>query len=435
MSGSQKIKQIHSFLSEAARQAIEPIGYAAGIHAYAIGAKVAALKNRKAALMTKGQRETWHKLASIVDPSREKWIWVHAASLGEFEQGRPVIERIKKEMPGSKILLTFFSPSGYEVRKNYQGADCICYLPFDTPRNARRFVEMVRPEAAIFIKYEIWRNYLRVLSETGVPVYLISAVFRPDQLFFKRRGAWYRYWLHYFRKIFVQDTGSRDLLGSYGIASEIAGDTRFDRVAEIASSRKEVKELSSFLASPRDLMMVVGSSWPEDEEVYLPWLNEHKNVKAIIAPHEFDSSRLERLRKAIDGKTMLLSELKNNPDAGEEAKVVIVDCFGLLSGLYGYGDIAYVGGGFGAGIHNINEAAVYGIPVIFGPRHDKFIEAKELAALGGGLPVGGKNRFEEIAGRLLFDIEERQKRGKWAADYIKEKQGATTIIFNSLFGK
>ncbi len=431
MSLSSKLRDLRAWCSEAVRIALEAPLYDAGIRAYALGVRAASLRNPKVAKMVKGHKEIWDKLRREIDPDGH-WIWVHAASLGEFEQGRPIIEWIRREHPEKKILLTFFSPSGYEVRKNYAGADCICYLPFDTARNARRFWEAVRPEMAIFVKYEFWRNALRTLRNHSVPTYLVSAVFRPDQVFFKKRTAWYRYWLRCFTGIFVQDERSRELLASVGIDSTVAGDTRFDRVLEVKAGRKPVAEVDSFLKGEKNMTLVVGSSWPEDEAVYLPWLNSHPEVKAIIAPHEFDATRLEKLRGQIKGGALLLSEMREGrKPAGEQA--LIIDCFGLLSSLYAYGDLAYVGGGFGAGLHNINEAAVYGIPVIYGPNCSKFVEARELRENGGGSLVEDAAGFAKAASLMLENREARERSGKQAGDCIARKAGATGLIVERIF--
>lgn len=434
MSLTDKLKGLHSLASEACRQLIEPLAYSIGIHAYAAGVRVAGASNPKARKMIAGHKDTWSKLRQQVNPD-DRWIWVHAASLGEFEQGRPLIERIKREMPDRKILLSFFSPSGYEVRKKYQGADCICYLPFDTPRNARLFIRLVRPEKVFFVKYEFWRSYLHELNRRSIPTYLISAAFRPDQLFFRKRGAWYRYWLRCFTAIFVQDDACRKLLRTVGIDSIMAGDTRFDRVIDVMRARKDVPELTEFMAQPAKMHLVVGSSWPEDEQIYLPWLNRHPEVKAVIAPHEFDAERLKKLRGKISGGAALLSELKSDPSRVLGKQAVIIDCFGLLSSLYRLADAAYVGGGFGAGLHNVNEAAVYGIPVMFGPNHEKFIEAKALKANGGGICVTDKDTLSRTADMLLNDEAERKRRGNLAGDYVNKHAGATDIIFNRVFSK
>lgn len=430
-------KEVRGFLAEGARQMLEQPLYSLGIEAYRQGVRVASGRNKKAELLNKGQKEIWSRLDKAISPS-DRYIWVHAASLGEFEQGRPLIERIKANHPEYKVLLTFFSPSGYEVRKDYQGADCVCYLPFDTPGRVRKFLYKVNPEMAIFVKYEFWRNYLHELWKRQIPVYLISAVFRPDQRFFRKSTAWYGNWLKWYTRIFVQDSRSRDLLAGVGMDRvEVTGDTRFDRVADIRDARKDIPELDSFVGKRGDagrapLVMMFGSSWPEDEAVYGEWLRRRQDVRGVIAPHEYDAKRLEKLKGIVPGETVLLSEVRKDPKAAEGKRVLIIDCFGLLSSAYAYADAAYIGGGFGVSIHNINEAAVYGIPVIFGPENSKFIEAQELKTLGGGIEVDSAESFSHIADRLLFDKEEREKRGRWAGEYIEEKIGATDKIYKAI---
>lgn len=430
-----KLKELHSFSSECCRQTLEPALYSLGISAYAAGVKAAALRNPKARLLAAGQRDVWSLLEEKTEPGA-RYIWVHAASLGEFEQGRPLIERIRRERPEYRILLTFFSPSGYEIRKNYDGADCVCYLPFDTPRRVKRFLDTVRPEMAIFVKYEIWRNYLHALWERQIPAYLISAAFRPDQAFFKKRSAWYRCWLRWYTRIFVQDERSRELLDAAGIRNvEVAGDTRFDRVTDIMRSTREIKLLDRFRKADGRTVFIAGSSWKPDEENYFGWLRENREkVKAIIAPHEFDKARLDEMRQSLGVKTILMSEAENAPEKADGADCIIMDCFGMLSSAYRYADIAYIGGGFGAGIHNINEAAVYGMPVVFGPRHQKFIEAREIIAAGGGFSYSEAARLPEILTPLL-DPERRKEAGDRAAAYIRSKLGATDRIFARLFPK
>jgi len=427
----KKLKDARSFAADACRHTLEPLVYSAGIEAYALGVKAVSVHNHKAALLSKGQHDVWRKLEREIDPDKH-YIWIHAASLGEFEQGRPVIERIKLEMPEKKILLTFFSPSGYEIRKDYDLADCVCYLPFDTAGKVRRFLNIVRPECAIFVKYEIWRNYLHELSERSIPTYLISAVFRPEQAFFKKQSAWYRYWLRWYTRIFVQDERSFNLLVNAGITNvEVAGDTRFDRVKDILKKRKHIPEVEKFTGNTV-FTFVFGSSWPEDEEKYFDWILAHPEIKVIIAPHEFDNLRLRKLIRALDNRALLLSEMKNGTDTTGK-QILIIDCFGLLSSVYAYADAAYVGGGFGVGIHNINEAAVYGIPVMFGPNNHKFIEARKLNECGGGICVSDKNEFERYADILLNDARERRLRGKAAAEYIASETGATDRIFARIF--
>ena len=406
--------EVRGLLAEGVRQMVEMPLYTAGIAAYRCGVKVAGIKNPKARKLDEGQKEIWKRLDECINPD-DRYIWVHAASLGEFEQGRPLIEKIKRERPEYKVLLTFFSPSGYEVRKDYKGADCVSYLPFDTPARVRKFLYKVNPEMAVFVKYEFWRNYLHELWRRQIPVYLISAVFRPDQFFFKKRSAWYGHWLRWYTRIFVQDERSLELLKGIGVVNaEVAGDTRFDRVTDIMATCREIPELERFVGK-RDsegrapMVIMFGSSWEADEIVYGDWLRAHKDVKGVIAPHEFDADRLRRLKDMFPGEAVLMSELKENPAAGEGKRILIMDCFGLLSSAYAYADVAYVGGGFGVSIHNINEAAVYGIPVIFGPENSKFIEAQELKTLGGGIEVTGSDSFSRNADKLLYDVKEREK--------------------------
>lgn len=422
-------------MAEATRQALETPLYTLGIKGYGTGVRLAAVRNPKAKLMVEGHREIWQRLDSEIGP-HDRTIWIHAASLGEFEQGRPIIERIKREIPDVKIVLTFFSPSGYEVRKNYDKADCVVYLPFDTPKNVRRFLYKVNPEIAIFVKYEFWRNYLRELNRRAIPSYLISAVFRPDQKFFRKSTAWYGLWLKWFTRIFVQDSRSKELLSTIGVENvDVAGDTRFDRVTDILKTNRQIPALEKFIGKKgnRPLVFMAGSSWPADEDVYVDWVNRHPEIKTVIAPHEFDPQRLETLRKRFSNGAVLLSEFEKDNEAGKDCQTLIIDCFGLLSSAYAYCDFAYIGGGFGAGLHNINEAAVYGVPVLYGPNNEKFIEAGELATLGGGLPVTGPESFASKADRLLYDPKELEQRGKWAAEYIREKTGASDIIFDSIF--
>lgn len=430
-----RLKEVRGFLAEGCRQLLEKPLYSGAISAFGAGVSVAAFRNPKARLLAHGQKEIWRKLDENIDPC-SKYIWIHAASLGEFEQGRPIIEKIRRERPDYKILLTFFSPSGYEVRKDYAGADCVCYLPFDTPGRVKRFLDKVNPEMAIFVKYEFWRNYLHELWQRQVPTYLVSAVFRPDQFFFKKRSAWYGLWLKWYTRIFVQDERSKQLLAGIGVdAVDVCGDTRFDRVSEIRAAGKPIPLIESFTRrndKDRPVVMMAGSSWQEDEAVYSEWFNRHPKVKLVIAPHEYDDERLDALKKLFSNGVVLLSEAKENPQLVNDAQVLIIDCFGLLSSAYAYCDVAYVGGGFGAGLHNINEAAVYDVPVIYGPNNSKFIEAREMEEWGGGIPISSKDDFEREADILFFNDTERATRGHLAGEYIRSKIGATEKIFKSI---
>ncbi len=425
-------------ISDICRAVVEEPLYSAGIILYRVGVSVAGVCNVKARRLAAGQKGIWRKLKTSLKPD-DKVFWIHAASLGEFEQGRPLIEMVRSRHPEYKILLTFYSPSGHEVRKDWPGADCVCYLPFDTPLRVNRFLRLAHPEIAVFVKYEIWRNYLHRLHHRHVPAYLISAAFRPDQWFFRRESAWYGQWLRWFSRIFVQTEESRRLLEEIGITHvEVAGDTRFDRVAEIRAAGKEIPELELFtdFGNPdRQPVMMAGSSWPEDEEIYAPWFNVHPGIPLVLAPHEFDAERIEGIRRRFSNGVVLYSEMKEDLARAADCQVLVMDCIGMLSSAYRYCDIAYVGGGFGAGIHNLNEAAVYGVPVIFGPNHSRFVEALDLAALGGGIAIAGREGFEHWMGLFVCNPAERLQRGRWAAEYIAEKRGATLRIHNSIFNE
>lgn len=420
-----------SALKMCGRQLLERPLYGFAIRTYATGIRIAALKNPKARLLVAGHKRIWTDLKGKIEPG-SRYIWIHTSSLGEFEQGRPLIEKIKRERPEYKILLSFFSPSGYEVRKNYPEADVVVYLPFDTRRNIRRFINLVNPTMAIFVKYEFWLNCLKELNSRAIPTYLISAPFRSSQFFFKRNGGWYRSWLKYFTHLYVQDSGSSRLLASIGIDNTtVAGDTRFDRVVDILKAGRKLPVLEDFRKEGKFIMMA-GSSWPEDESVYFEWLHKNRDINAVIAPHEFDSERIAKLKAQFPGELVCWSELHDSC-VPSECRILVMDCFGLLSSAYRYADMVYVGGGFGAGLHNINEAAVYGVPVLFGPNNHKFIEAQEIQTAGGGFEVKSAGEFAHIADLLMSDYDKRQHAGQNAGDYIRSKLGATNLIFNDLF--
>lgn len=430
-----RFRELRGWVAEAVRQLLEKPLYTLGIRAYRLGVWVASLRSVKARRMMRGRRDVWRTLAEKVSPD-DRNIWVHAASLGEFEQGRPLMEELRRRRPECRIVLTFFSPSGYEVRKDWPGADCVCYLPFDTPRNARRLIRAINPEMVFFVKYEIWRNLLEELYRRQIPAYLISAAFTPKQKFFSHGCRWYALWLRWFTRIFVQDGRSRDLLAGIGIDDAVvAGDTRFDRVTDIMRSTRDIPALATLRGDGSVPLLMVGSSWEADEDRYMPWLRAGRGrLKVVIAPHEFDARRVERMRASLSPlKVVLMSELEGNAEAAAEADCVILDCFGLLSSAYRYADIAYVGGGFGAGIHNINEAAVYGIPVVYGPNNSRFIEAKELAEAGGGFPVADAVQIEAVLDRLASpDGTARREAGERAAAYIRSRLGATGRILATL---
>ncbi|MGL5317836.1 MAG: 3-deoxy-D-manno-octulosonic acid transferase [Bacteroidales bacterium] len=393
------------------------------------GIKLLACFKEKEKNLALGQKNVFSYLKEHIDPNAN-YIWFHASSLGEFEQGRPMIEKIKREHPEYSIILTFFSPSGYEVRKNYPLADLICYLPFDTKKNVEQFLELVKPKKAIFIKYEFWLNYLKGLNERKIPTYIISAIFRPDQLFFKSHGSWYRKMLRYFDHIYLQDDNSKQLLSSIGYTNTtVCGDTRFDRVIEIQQQAKEIPLVELF--SKDQKVMVAGSSWPKDEEVFVPYFNTNKEIKLIIAPHEIHEPHLKEIESRLKRPYLRFSQA--TPENIQSADCLIMDCFGMLSSVYRYGDVAYIGGGFGVGIHNILEAAVYGMPVIWGPNFAKFREAKGLISAGGGFSIQSSAEFNEKCDRLFSDKDYLSSISKKSFDFVADHSGATDKIYSDLF--
>ena len=375
--------------------------YQIAIYGYSLTIRIASFFNKKAGLWINGRNDIFKNLEKAIDPN-ERIAWFHAASLGEFEQGRPVIEAFRQKFPGFKILLTFFSPSGYEIRKNYSGADYIFYLPPDTKPNAKRFIETVKPEIAVFIKYEFWFNYLKILYDKDLPVFVISAIFRKEQHFFKWYGGWFRKMLKSITMFFVQNEESKELLQSIGIENvTISGDTRFDRVSAIAGSLKTFPPVEKFAGNTK--VFLAGSTWPRDEELILRLANDLAGkMKFIIAPHEIGHERIASITRLFSGfKVLKFSESNESSFAG--AHILIIDGMGFLSGLYRYCHIAYIGGGFGKGIHNILEAATFGKPVIFGPKYDKFQEATDLTKLKGAFSVSTAKELEKIAVKLLSD--------------------------------
>ena len=398
------------------------------IYIYLIGVVIASLFSKKVRNMWRGERQAIGIIKEKMDPNAQ-YVWFHAASLGEFEQGRPLMEQLKREHPEYKILLTFFSPSGYEVRKNYEGADIITYLPLDTIMNARRFLRTIRPVMAFFIKYEFWYNYLHILKYRKVPVYSVSSIFRPEQVFFKWYGRSYGRVLHCFTHFFVQNEISRQLLAKIGINEvTVVGDTRFDRVLQIKEAAKQLSVVEAFTDGHRTF--VVGSSWQPDEDIFIPWFNAHKDWKLIIAPHVIGEDHLQQILSKIEGKAVRYTQA--SAEEVRDAQVLIIDCFGLLSSIYHYGEVAYVGGGFGVGIHNLPEAAVWGVPVIFGPNNQRFQEAQQLKACGGGLEINGAADFQRIMDRFDANPQQVEADGKKAGDYVKGKAGATGKVLHSV---
>ncbi len=402
--------------------------YTIAIYLYALAVRLASLTNRKARLMIKGHRKTWRTLRDHAK-ERQHYVWFHAASLGEFEQGRPLMERLRREHPEKRILLTFFSPSGYEVRKDYAGADLVCYLPFDTPLNARRFVRLVQPEKAFFIKYEFWHHYIDELHRAGVPVYSVSSIFRNDQIFFRPYGRGYARVLHHFNHFFVQNEASRRLLNSLGVTQvSVTGDTRFDRVIDIRNQAKSLPLAAALTGDSRTI--VAGSTWPPDEEILIPYFNSHPELKLIIAPHEVNEERLRSIEQRLKRPALRYSQA--TPESSAQADCLIIDGYGLLSSLYRYATLAYVGGGFGVGIHNVPEAAVYGVPVFFGPNNQRFREARDLINEGGSFEVTSADDFQAQADRLLADERALAKSGQASGDYIRRNSGATEAIFREV---
>ena len=396
---------------------------------YNIGVWVASFFSKKVRAMWKGEHRTFRVLREKIDPNA-MYIWFHAASLGEFEQGRPIMEAIRREHPGYKILLTFFSPSGYEVRKNYDGADVVVYLPIDTKRNARRFLRLTNPVMAFFIKYEFWSNYLHMLKERHVPTFSVSSIFRPNQIFFRAYGKGYGKVLDCFTHFFVQNEESRDLLKSIGIdCVSVTGDTRFDRVLQIRDAGKSLPIVENFVggtAEDRPHVFIAGSSWPPDEDIFIRFFNEHPEWKLIIAPHVIGNDHLQQIMSKLNRKTVRYTEA--TPETAAEAQCMIIDCFGLLSSIYHYGEVAYVGGGFGVGIHNVLEAAVWNVPVFFGPNNKRFQEAQQLLASGGAVEITDYNSFDSAMTLFMNDEKWLKECGSKAGEYVKSKAGATDIV-------
>lgn len=402
--------------------------YNTGIALYSKAAKIMARRSQKVATMIEGQKHSFEKIKEQIKPD-DRPVWFHASSLGEFEQARPLIELLKEQHPDIPVILSFFSPSGYEVRKNYPLADCVVYLPFDTEKNAEQFVTLANPRLAIFVKYEFWGNYLERLRKHNIPTTIISSIFRPSQIFFKPWGGMFQSMLKTFNAgIFVQDIPSQKLLSNIGFESEVAGDTRFDRVTSIMKQTVDFPAIEKFASTGRTLIM--GSSWQPDEDIAIAYFNKHPELKLIIAPHEFDDERIMQLQDKMTRTSQRFSQLKEGEPI--TADCLIIDCFGILSSCYRYADIAYIGGGFGAGIHNINEAAVYNIPVIFGPKHQKFKEARDLVAAGGAKVITSADDFTSVMNAWLTNSAYLENAGNIAGNYIKDNVGATDLIYNKI---
>lgn len=413
--------------------------YNIAIYLYLIGVAIASLFNEKVRKMWRGERQAIKILKEKVDPTAQ-YVWFHAASLGEFEQVRPLMEHLRQEHPEYKILLTFFSPSGYEVRKDYKVADIVCYLPLDTIRNSRRFLRAVRPVMAFFIKYEFWYNYFHILQHRGVPVYSVSCIFRPNQIFFRWYGKQYARVLHCVTKFFVQNEESQQLLQGIGIdRSEVVGDTRFDRVLQIRDAAKHLPIVEAFrygsvggnAEGTPIKTFVAGSSWGPDEDIFIRYFNERHDWRLIIAPHVINEEHLQQILSKLQRKTVRYTQ--TTPEEAAQAECLIIDCFGLLSSIYNYGDVAYVGGGFGVGIHNVLEAAVWHMPVFFGPNNKHFQEAQWLLQSKGGIEIMSFDDFKIQMDRFIAAPGLIRERGNAAAKVVEEHTGATMRVMNDCF--
>ncbi len=406
--------------------------YDLSLRAYGGAIALAAHWNPKARLWREGRKGLFERMAKAIAPG-ERIVWLHVSSLGEFEQGRPLMEQLHREYPEYKILLTFFSPSGYEIRKNYAGADYIFYLPLDLPRNARRFLDVVKPEIAIFVKYEFWLNLLDELRRRRIRTFVVSAIFRRNSIFFKWYGWMWRRALACFETIFVQDGESKRLLADLKFDKVVvAGDTRFDRVASIAASAKRIETVERFKNGHR--LFVAGSTWGPDEEILLELIDRNPDIRFVVAPHEMEEARIDGLLQRVRGGAMRYTKC----DAGtsfDRCQVLVLDTVGMLSSVYGYADWAYIGGGFGVGIHNTLEAATFGIPIAFGPNYYKFKEAHDMISLGAARSVSGAAELLQWFGPLRDDEAVYEKTARMAKEYTSKNRGATSLILQTIFQK
>lgn len=406
--------------------------YNFAISLYYLGIWVASFFNQKAKLWIEGRKDIFAKIKSQITDN-QVIIWFHCASLGEFEQGRPLIEKIKSDLPNHKILITFFSPSGYEIRKNYEHADYIFYLPSDTKKNAKKFLEIVQPKMAFFVKYEFWFNYLQQLNQQKIPTYLISSIFRKDQIFFRFYGSFFKKMLFFFNHIFVQNEKSKSILLKNGVSHiSIAGDTRVDRVLVIQKNKKSFDKINAFKGTTD--ILIGGSTWSPDEDILIEWIHAQKDFrwKFIIAPHDINENHIIEIEKKL--KVNFIRFSKANAFNSAVAKVMIIDNIGMLSSLYQYGKVAMIGGGFGSGIHNTLEPIAFGLPVIFGKKYQKFEEANRLVETGGGFSISNYLEFEEVMKKMEKN-DSYNNASTNAKKYILDNQGATEKIFNSIFKK
>jgi len=405
--------------------------YKISIYVYYIAIYIASVfRHKKAVQWINGRKNLFSEIEKKVKTSHPL-AWFHCASLGEFEQGRPLMEEFRKQYPTYKILLTFFSPSGYEVRKNYNGADYIFYLPIDTPANAKRFLALTNPTLVFFIKYEFWFNYIKQIKNNAIPFFVVSSNFRKSQHYFKWYGFWFRKQLKGVSRFFVQNNNSLQLLNNIHITNvTVSGDTRFDRVMALAQNTMKLPLIEKF-CDGKDIF-IAGSTWEPDEDILIKLINSEKTkYKFIIAPHMVDKPHIASLVEKIKkGHVVLYSEA--DPDNVLYAKVLIIDCIGILSNLYRYGKIAYIGGGFGSGIHNILEAATYGMPVIFGPKYHKFIEAVELIEKGGAYCIHNENEFMQVVMDLITNNKQLREKSAIAREYVQKNIGATQLILKEI---
>lgn len=403
--------------------------YLLGIRLFHISIKIASLFNPKAKLWLKGRKNIFEELKNNIR-TEDKIAWFHCASLGEFEQGRPVIESFKSNNPDYKVLLTFYSPSGYEIRKNYEYADYVFYLPLDTPGNAKRFLNIVNPAYVFFIKYEFWYFFLNEINIRKIPLYLVSGIFRKNHRFFKRQSTKSRKMLGFFTHFFVQNEESKKLLESINIKNvSVTGDTRFDRVFEITQQSKNLPLIEKFAKD--SLVIIAGSTWKPDEELLIKYFNERNiSFKVIIAPHEIHKENINRIIKSINGNRPVLKYSESNEENISRANVLIIDSIGILSSVYKYGDIAYIGGGFGKGIHNILEAATFGMPIIFGPAYQKFKEAVDLIKLGGAIAIENYTELSKALNMLIDSKEKIKQMSEISSEFVHTNKGATAEIIH-----
>lgn len=400
--------------------------YTIGIWLYELLIFISSFFNKKAKQFLKGRKNQLYYLQKDIKANPGEYVWFHCASLGEFEQGRPLIKSVKATFPHYKILITFFSPSGYEVRKKYAGADIVCYLPLDTVSNAKQFVDIVKPKVAFFIKYEFWHYFLNELKKQSTPTFLVSGIFRSSQIQFKSYGSFFLDTLRNFSHFFVQDQQSADLLQKHGFSNyTVTGDTRFDRVTQIINEKKDIDYIERF--SEGQSLLVSGSTWKEDEAILAPIINGKLKLRHIIAPHELSESRLKGLEQLIKKPFIRYSEIRATTRI-ENFEVIIIDSIGLLSHLYHFGNYAYIGGAFGKGLHNILEAATFGLPIFFGKKYQKFNEARDLVNLKGAFSISSSQELNQLLTDFMADHSKKRLCDLICKDYVKSKTGATEKI-------